>query len=187
MQDSDYFIKGILDSDEKVITKIYTLFFNKVLKFVIQNNGQKEDAEDVFQKALLQISARIKTKRLETIHSTFEAYLFTACKNLWRRELNKNKRSRVTNDGVIELESDESDMASALLEQERWELFREKLEKLSGNCKKVLMLFLKKTPYSKIVEQMSYTSETVARQRVFKCKAKLIETIKADKRFRNLK
>lgn len=186
MQKSDYFIKGILESDEKVVAEIYNLFFPKVLSFVYKNNGQQEDAEDVFQKALLQISARIKLRKLEVIHTSFEAYLFTACKNLWRRELN-NKQKGVTNDGVKELVSDELDMAHALLEQERWELFREKLEHLSDNCKQVLNLFLKKVPYDQIVEKLGYTSETVARQRVFKCKAKLIEMIKADKRFRNLK
>ncbi|WP_438710485.1 RNA polymerase sigma factor [Aquimarina muelleri] len=186
MQKSNYFIKGILESDEKVVTEIYNLFFHKVLSFVYKNNGQREDAEDIFQKALLQISARIKLRKLEVINNSFEAYLFTACKNLWRRELNK-KQKRVTNHDVKELVNEELDMTYVLLEQERWELFRDKLEQLSGNCKHVLNLFLKKTSYDQIVKQLGYASETVARQRVFKCKAKLIEMIKADKRFRNLK
>ncbi len=185
MKKSDYYIQGIFNSDESVITEIYQNFFPKVAKFIRQNKGQQEDVEDIFQKALLQISARIKVRKLEVVHTSFEAYFFTACKNLWRRELNKRKRE-VTNDRVPELVSDESDMAYALLEQERWELFKEKLETLSGNCKEVLTLFLKKVSYADIVKKLSYSSETVARQRVFKCKAKLIETIKSDNRFKNL-
>ncbi len=186
MPDNNYFIQGILNANEKTIAEIYTRFFPKVVQFVHQNKGQKVDAEDVFQKVLMQISARIRCRELQVIHSTFEGYLFTACKNLWRRELNKRK-NRVTNDGVIELVSDESDMAYALLEQERWELFREKLNQLSENCKQVLILFLKKVSYADIVDQLSYASETVVRQRVFKCKTKLIKVIKADIRFQNLK
>ncbi len=185
MPDNQYFIQGILNSDERVITEIYTHSFPKVLKFVLQNKGQQVDAEDVFQKALMQISVRIKHRDLETIRSTFEAYLFTACKNLWRRELNKSKKT-VTNDGVMELVSEESDMAYALLEQERWELFKEKLEKLSDNCKQIMMLFLKKVSYADMATQLSYSSETVVRQRVFKCKAKLIASVKSDNRFKNL-
>ncbi|WP_299246663.1 sigma-70 family RNA polymerase sigma factor [uncultured Aquimarina sp.] len=184
MKDNEYFIEGILQSDEKVIMDIYTSFFPKCLKFVLHNKGQRVDAEDIFQKVLMQISARIRCRELKTINSTFEAYMFTACKNLWRREL--NKRKRVTNIEVKELVSEESDMAYALLEQERWELFKEKLEKLSDNCKQVLMLFLKKVSYADIVVQLSYSSETVARQRVFKCKAKLIKSVKSDERFENL-
>ncbi|WP_299442137.1 sigma-70 family RNA polymerase sigma factor [uncultured Aquimarina sp.] len=184
MKNNNYFIEGILHSNEKVITDVYSLFFPKCLKFVLQNKGQTADAEDIFQKVLMQISARIRCRELEVVNSTFEAYIFTACKNLWRREL--NKRKRVTNTEVKELVSEESDMAYALLEQERWELFKEKLEKLSDNCKQVLTLFLKKVSYADIVIQLSYSSETVARQRVFKCKAKLIETVKSDERFKNL-
>jgi len=183
MKENDHYIQGIFEANERVISEIYSSFFNKTLSFVLRNNGQEVDAEDVFQKALMQISARIKTKRLTTLHSSFEAYLFTACKNLWRRELNKNKKTRVTNEGVHELVSEEHDMAYALLEQERWELFREKLDNLSDNCKVVVELFLKKVSYSDIVLKFGYSSETVARQRVFKCKAKLIQLIKGDDRF----
>jgi len=184
MKNNEYFINGILHSDEKIITDIYSIFFPKCLKFVLQNKGQQTDAEDIFQKVLMQISARIRCRELKTITSTFEAYVFTACKNLWRRELNKKKR--VTNVEVKELVSEESDMAYALLEQERWELFKEKLEKLSDNCKQVLTLFLKKVSYADIVIQLSYSSETVVRQRVFKCKSKLIKNVKSDERFKNL-
>ncbi|WP_343914417.1 sigma-70 family RNA polymerase sigma factor [Aquimarina litoralis] len=177
-------MKGILDSNERVVAEIYSSFFPKVLGFVLNNKGQIADAEDIFQKVLMQISIRIRCRELQTINSTFEAYLFTACKNLWRREL--NLRKRVTNRNIKEQVSEETDMAYALLEQERWELFKEKLEQLSDNCRQVLALFLSKVSYGEIVEKLSYASETVARQRVFKCKAKLIKIIKSDERFKNL-
>ena len=186
MKHSDYFIQGILKSDEKIVSEIYEHYFPKVLAFVYQNQGHREDAEDIFQKVLLQISVRIKHRELTFLTSTFEAYLFTACKNLWRRELNKRKK-RVTNSSPVELVSEEVDMARALFEQERFDFFKEKLSELSGNCKIILDLFLKKVSYEEMVRILSYTSETVVRQRVFKCKAKLIRLIKADKRYRSLK
>ena len=37
-----------------------------------------------------------------------------------------------------------------------------------------------------MVEQFGYNSETVARQRVFKCKTKLKELVRKDKRFSTL-
>ena len=184
MIDNDYYVNGILISDEKVVSKIYQLFFPKRLHFVLQNKGQQADAEDIFQKALMQISARVKRRELTEINSTFEGYIFTACKNLWRREL--NKRKRVTNHETVELVSEETDMAKALLEQERWELFKEKLEELSDNCKQIIKMFLEKKSYSEIMNKLSYSSETVVRQRVFKCKSKLIKIIRSDDRFHKL-
>ena len=144
-----------------------------------------EDAEDIFQKALLQIAVRYKKQPFE-IKVSPEAYMYTVCKNLWRRELNKSKK-RVTNEGSIELVSEEKDLAMAALEQERQELFVEKLHLISENCKKILNLFFAKVPYVEIMKEYQYNSETVVRQRVFKCKKQLKDLITRDARYENLK
>ena len=186
MIDNSYFIEGILNSDERVIREIYTSYFSHVLSFVMKNNGNREDAEDVFQAALLQISARIKVRELTTINSPFGGYLFGACKNLWRREL-KKKIKRVTTYEKVELVNEVSEMADAVLEQEKWDLFEEKLMLLSETCKELMKLFFLKMPYRKIQTMFSYSSEDVARQRVFKCKKRLIELIRRDSRYGSLK
>jgi RNA polymerase sigma factor (sigma-70 family) len=185
MKESSQFLQALAQGDSLKIKKIYTTCFPFVRKFVLQNSGKPEDAEDIFQKALLQMSVRYKKEAFE-IKTTFEAYLYTVCKNLWRRELNKSK-NRVTNDGVVELVTEEKDQAYAIVEQKRQELFVEKLHLISENCKKILTLFFAKTPYSEIVEEHGYSSETVVRQRVFKCKKQLIDLIKKDHRFLSLK
>jgi RNA polymerase sigma factor (sigma-70 family) len=185
MKDPNYFITGLKTKNEKVILEIYQKVFPNIKHFVLQNKGQQADAEDVFQKALLQIMARVQVKSFE-INSSFEAYLFVACKNLWRRELNKRKKL-VTNDAIKEQGSEELELARGILDQERWEFFQEKLEEISGNCKEILKRFFNKMPYKQIAEELDYNSESVVRQRVFKCKNKLTETIKKDVRFKELK
>jgi len=184
MNKTNYFIEGLVAKNEKVISTIYTLLFPKVLRFVVNNKGQQSDAEDIFQNALLQLSVRYKKEPFE-IKTSFEAYLFTVCKNLWRRELNKSKKW-VTNDMVIQLQSKEQELAVETLEQERWELFAEHLKTISENCRKVLQMYFNKVAYSEIVKKMGYNSETVVRQRVFKCKTKLTTLIKKDKRYKSL-
>ncbi|WP_109301939.1 RNA polymerase sigma factor [Aquimarina sp. AU474] len=176
---------SLLNNDSKGIMAIYEIVFPRVRKFVLQNRGKQQDAEDIFQKALLQITVRYRKEKFE-IHSSFEAYLFTTCKNLWRKEL-KISKNRVTNTDIVELVSAERDTALTILEQERWELFTEKLNLVSENCKKVLTLFFNNTSYKDIVKIMGYNSETVARQRIFKCKGKLSEAIKEDHRYNSLK
>lgn len=179
------YLSALIENDSKIIGEMYTKIFPKVVKFVLQNKGQRVDAEDIFQKALLQISARYR-KRPFIIKSSFEAYVFSACKNLWRRELNKAK-IKVTESTILELHNEDRDMAVAILERERWELFTEKLSDLTGNCKKILELFFAKVPYSDIVKEFNYSSEIVARQRVFKCKASLMQHITNDDRYNSLK
>lgn len=180
-ENTKYFCDSLINGETEGIKKIYELIYPKVLKFVQKNSGQKEDAEDVFQRALIQLSARLKLKRVE-FHSSFEAYLFTICMNLWRRELNLKKR-RVTNMPVEE----HLDTALEIVEQEKWELYTEKFNMLTDNCKEVLGLYYKKISYADMVEKLSYTSESVARQRVFKCRKKLSDLVQKDVRFKRLK
>ena len=184
-KDASLFLEALIRMDSKKIEEIYQKNLPSVKRFVLQNKGQISDAEDIFQKALLQITARYKREPFD-INSNFEAYLFTVCKNLWRRELNKKKKW-VTTDSFYKLEGEEHDIAMSIIEQKKWELFTEALQKLSDNCKAILGMFFAKIPYAKIVEKMNYSSETVARQRVFKCKNKLKDIIKKDSRFKSLK
>jgi len=183
-QNSNIYLNALLKGDEKIIVKIYGDMLPKVVSFIKNNKGTQQDAQEIFQKALYQLTARVKIRNFE-INTSFEAYLFTACKNLWRRELN-NRKKEVRNDGVFELVSEERDNSNAVLEQERWELFEEKITLLSENCKKLLTLYFKKTSYKAIVEKFNYANENTAFQRVFKCKKRLADLVKLDKRFQEL-
>ncbi len=184
-QTNDYYINGIIQRTEEVVRNIYVEFFPIVKRIILKNNGQDADARDIFNKVIYQFTARMELGKTQ-LRSTFEAYLITACKNLWRRELGKIEKRRVTNENVRELYYEERDITQSTLEQERWELFTEKLEMISENCKNVLQMFFKKLSSKQIMEEMNYGSETTVRQRIFKCKAMLAKMIKGDERYSEL-
>lgn len=175
------FLKALSEGNQKEITFIYCQCFPAVRNFVLNNKGSIENAEDIFQKALLQILVRYRSKPF-IIKTSYEAYLFTVCKNLWRRELNKPQNGTIYGDNVGTI-SQETDIACAIVEQERQELFLEKLHLISDNCKKILNMFFAKIPYSDIMKAYNYNSETVVKQRVFKCKKQLTDLIKKDSRY----
>ena len=185
MKNNLTYLNALLTNNSALIEKLYSENYPAIRKFVIQNKGQEADAEDIFQKAIVQVSVRYRKEKFE-IKSSFEAYLFTACKNLWRRELNKSKQ-RVTNLNFLEQEDEEKDIALSILEQKRWEVFNDSLFAISENCRVVLKMFFNKISYQEIVNKLNYSSETVARQRVFKCKKKLEQLVKNDPRFKTLK
>ncbi|GAA4274435.1 sigma-70 family RNA polymerase sigma factor [Aquimarina gracilis] len=178
-------LKALASGNKMVIQQLYSKVFPKVKSFILKNNGDTVDAEDVFQKALMQLIARYKVQSF-TIESSFDAYLFGTCRNLWRRELKKQK-SVVTKEEIITLVSEEDQLTMAILEQEKWELFQEKLKNLSDNCKQLLELFFQKVPYKDIMEQLGYNSDNVVRQRIFNCKSQLTKLIKNDPRYKKIK
>lgn len=178
----DYFTQGLLEGKEKVIAEIYSRFFPKALKYVSSNQGDIDSAKDIFQEALLHIIVGAQEKRINI--KNFEAYLFTVCKNLWRKHSEKEKKWVIKSE-VVPLIDKDTDFAAFFLEQEQMELYREKFNLLSDNCKEILSLFFNNISYDRIIKELSYASINTARQRIFKCKNKLISLIKADPLFKN--
>lgn len=51
--DGNTFLKALETNNSKIINKIYQKNFFSIKKIILQNKGSIEDAEDIFQKALL--------------------------------------------------------------------------------------------------------------------------------------
>ncbi len=182
MQNESSFIQGFLRGDTKVLSDIYTKEFPYIKAYILKRGGSKKDAEDIFQDVLVLLFVKLKEDKLQI--QSFDKYLFTVCRNLWRR---KNTGIRVTNLDNTPLISEELDKASFYIEQQQWELYKEKFKTLSTQCQEILLMLLKKVSYNEIVKKFNYASQLVARQRVFKCKMKLIKLIKNDSRYQSLK
>ena len=177
-------IQAFFSGEEVVIKQLYSNLYPNVKSFVLNNSGTMEDADEIFQNALYQLIIRSKVKNVH-IKTSLEAYIFTICKYSWYKELN-NRKKQVRNEGVFELKDETSHHIESILQQERWDLFEEMIEKLSDNCQKLLQDFFKKVSYDVIIEKFNYRNKNVAFQRIFKCKKKLTALIKADNRYKNL-
>ena len=177
-------IQKLLQGDEETIRLLYDTLFPKFASFVKKNNGTYSDAEETFHNALFQLIARAKVKGV-TIKTSFEAYVFAVCKNLWFKELNKRKKE-VRNDGVFELKDETQDQVASILQQERWELFEDMLTELSEKCRLLLQDYFNKVPYDVIVKKFSYATENAAFQRVFKCKKQLAKLVKNNSKYNQL-
>lgn len=181
-QTNEYYIEGIATGDSRALSAIYDEFLPITKRLIRRDGGADADTEDIFNQVLMQLFARLRVKRFE-ISSTFESYLISACRNLWRRELNKKIKKRVTNQGYTEQLDVVTDDAQAILQQEQWELYEEKFAELSENCRDVMTLHLRKMSGKDIMQQLNYASETTVRQRIFKCKSRLVKLIRGDRRY----
>lgn len=177
-------LDGLINGDALQVKALYTLVFPKVESFIINNSGTREDAHEIFQEALFQIIVRAKTRGL-TVEKNFKGYLFVCCRNIWFNAINKTKKT-VRNDDVIGLKVDTDETLENILYQERWDLFEEKISKLSENCRNLLKSYFKKVSYEVIIQEFGYTSKNVAFQRIHKCKKKLTDLIQQDPKYKEL-
>lgn len=181
--DGDKYLKALVDGNQAITQEVYGKFYPKVQAFILRNNGKIADAKDVFHDALLYLIIVNKEKKLAI--QSFEGYLFTICKNIWRRSL-KNNREWVMIDDIPPPQHKETNLSSFIVEQARMDFYQEKFQLLSDNCKEILSSYFNKVGYEEIAKDLQYSSINTVRQRVFKCKAKIVKLIKEDPRFHKL-
>jgi RNA polymerase sigma factor (sigma-70 family) len=174
------YVEGLLNGDETVIKELYSKLYPKVKRYVLSARGSEDDALDVFHDALMYFMTQ-KEKTANIL--SFEPYFFTVSRNLWLKSLN----SRVTKTETTSLIDKETDLSLFVLEQNCFDLYIEKFNQLSENCKEILTLYFNGLNYEDIVLEKEYASVNTVRQRVFKCRTKLIGLIKADKQFLKIK
>jgi len=184
-QHQDYIlIKGIQEGDSKIIRQVYTDYFNRIQVFIENNSGKENDALDIFQDALMVIYQKSKDPDFK-LSSTLYTYLFAICKNLWFKQLKKKSNSeRTIPDEKVLI--DKERIIEAINERDRYQLYRKKFQKLSADCQQILMLFFEGQSMRKIAELMNI-SEKYARKRKFNCKEKLIDAVKKDHLYHELK
>ncbi len=178
-------LEGIRQNDVEVLQFVYKSFYPYVKYFITSNSGNEDDAQDIFQEAIVIIFRKLKKEQLE-ISCTFKTYLYSVCRLLWLKQLEKKRTKNelsIDNEKYIEL----SDETQVVTEQtERFRLYQDYFARLSEDCKKVLELSLQKISLKEIAEIMGYKSDKYAKKRKYQCKEKLIQKIKSDPKFKEL-
>ncbi|NQX85099.1 MAG: sigma-70 family RNA polymerase sigma factor [Flavobacteriaceae bacterium] len=178
---NDKYVDALITGNEIVIKEMYSKFFPKITSFVLSNRGDAQDASDVFHDGLMYIIVTQKEKR-KPIHS-FEGYLFVICKNIWLKQLKK----KVIKQEVMPLIDSDMDLSRFIIKQQMHEFYIEKFSLLSDNCKTILGSYFNGLSYDAILEEHQYASINTVRQRVFKCRSKLISLIKSDDNYLKIK
>ena len=178
-------LDGLRNRDTNVLDFIYKSFFQQIKIFINKNSGTDEDAQDIYQDAILVIYQKSKIDNL-TLNCSFSTYLFSVCRLLWLKQLKERKRKKLyIEDSGKFVELDEG--ITELFEyNEKQKLFQDHFKKLSYNCQKILELFLARISLKEIANILSYKSESYVKKRKSKCKDKLVDNIKSDPEFKNI-
>ncbi len=82
-------LNGIRRNDTIVLQYIYKNFYSKINFFIKKNSGDDDDANDIFQEAIIIIFRKLKANEL-VLDCTFETYLYSVCRFLWLKQLDNN-------------------------------------------------------------------------------------------------
>lgn len=171
-------IEGLRLRSDYIIKYIYQELFPMILYLVTKNNGNEEDAEDVFQDSLIIVFKKIRANELD-LTCSFRTYLYSISRNLWLQKLSKQKQfSREFSD--IETYITMSDYALSEKNQdevEKFRLYQQHFMTLSPDCQKVLLMFMEKVSLRDIALEMGFKTEKYAKTRKYLCKEELKKRI----------
>ncbi|MCC9072180.1 sigma-70 family RNA polymerase sigma factor [Flavobacterium sp. F-65] len=181
------YIEGLAANDSAVIQSIYKKFVPKVVSFIMNNSGDKDQAQDVVQEIMILLFNQAKAKSLE-LTCPFDAYFFLLCKRKWLNELKKTSNKGVTiNEDVASM----NESAHELVDQteafeEKQHLFDTMFQKLGDKCQELLKLSFTIKSMEEVAAKMNVTYGYVRKKKSL-CIGQLTEWIQETKNFKTLK
>ena len=179
-------LEGIVAQKNDILESIYDVNYKTIRRLVLLNNGKEEDAKDIFQETLVIIYRKLQKDEL-SLNCSLKTYIYSVARLLWLKEL-ENKRNRNVNLAECDQYVDIEDNVYQLVEvNERLKLYHEQFEQLSNDCKKILKLFLNNISIAEITKIMGYSSVQHTKNRRYRCKKSLIERIRNNPKYEELK
>jgi len=181
-------LKGILRHDNLILQYIYKQYYYNINYFIKKNQGSDDDANDIFQEAIIIIYRKIKENDLIFEKSSFKGYLFTVCRLLWLKQLERRRIEKEKINDSLPYQDDlyDDSLNELVIKNERYGLYQKHFSSLSTDCQKLLQLFFEKVSLKEIATVMGFKSEKYAKKRKFKCKELLISRIKQDAEFKKI-
>lgn len=171
-----------LGKDDKAIASLYDLSFRKIRDFIRKNSGSQEDAEDMFQDAILALFKMIKSGKYNTAYE-LEGFLYSVARNLWINKAKREQRKLPLLEGMEWASPD----TLSILSKERENIVNETFGKIGDRCKQLLTLVIYFDHSMKeLCEKMGFPNENAAKTQHYKCKQRLIELMGHNQEFKNL-
>lgn len=154
-------MKAFREGDKNAFEKMYKRFHNRIFFFVRKKTNNREEAEEITSETFVRLWQL--HNRFETL-SNVQAFLFIAARNLCLDYLRYIQK--VAGDAkdysYTTPEIDESSLEREMIEAEALQMIFEEIEKLPGQCRKVIkMSFLEQLKNKDIAEQLQIELRTV--------------------------
>lgn len=176
----------IVDSIEKgdnssALKYLYGEPLKKVRNYILKNNGSRDDANDVFQDAVIALFNLIKKGKYDR-SKDLNGFLYVVAKNLWVDKIRRDKKRELTDFSESYDHSDYTDHLKNMMSQEKLTAFQTLFNMQSDRCKDLLHYSIyEKLSMKEISKKMGMSNENVAKATNYRCKQALAKLIEENK------
>lgn len=174
-------VAGLRKRDNRVLQYIYKNTFNPVKQLILNNAGSENDAEDIFQDALIIVFKKLKEDQKFVLTSAFTTYIYSISRLLWLKNLRNIKKIEIDPLNRDLEEKIEFEPPSPVQDQDlRMAIYQRTLLQIPEDCQNILRLTAQDLTSLEIARQLGFRSEGYVRKRRHFCKEYLINKIKED-------
>ena len=169
-------ILGILNNSETALKRLYVAYFPMVLQLVINNNGNEDDAKDIYQEAIIVLYNKVKAGDFE-LSSKLKTYIYSICRRLWLKRLTQLNRyggdvrdfeEFLPGADIEEVDDEHNDKDIQFKKMES------ALQQLGEPCKTIMEdFYIKNRSMQDICERFGYTNADNAKTQKYKCLQRL--------------
>ena len=150
---------------------LYKFYFPSVASYIKQNLGNNEDAEDIFQEAIVVLLQKVRQPDF-VLTSSLKTYLYAVAKNLWLNRLRDNKLIHVHTDMQLEAFQNETEVFTVELhpQKSKEQQVQGWLQKITKNCQRILKaIFFQHELMDNLMVKMGWKNKHTAANRKYKC------------------
>jgi len=145
-----------------------------ILQLVLNNNGNEDDAKDIFQESVIVLYNKVKSGSFE-LNSKLKTFIYSVCRRLWLKRL--NQKSRNVSGDLIDLENVEAvdlDLAYHEEKDAQFQQMEKALQLLGEPCKTIIEdYYMQNRSMQDISEKFGYTNADNAKTQKYKCLQRL--------------
>jgi RNA polymerase sigma factor (sigma-70 family) len=185
-------LKGLAQNNRQAVETIYKQHYHMVQNMVLNNNGNKEDAKDIFQEAIIVLFEKTRTGTFE-LNCLIKTYVYSVSRRLWLKKLQQQQKMAPEPENLESLVPVEEDLEVHEQRNADFLLMEKAMLGLGEPCKSLLeSYYLQKKSMVDIAENFGYTNADNAKNQKYKCLMRLkkiffdqYKNTKSDARNRN--
>lgn len=166
-------VLGILNNSEETLNRLYAGYYPMVLQFILSNNGDEDDAKDVYQEAIIVLYNKIKSGEFE-LSSKLKTYIYSVSRRIWLKKLSQNSKKANNLSDFEDVVAVDEDMELHEEKDMQFQKMEAALQHLGEPCKTIIQdFYINNLSMQDISEKFGYTNTDNAKTQKYKCMQRL--------------
>ena len=167
----------------KVLNHLYETALPQIIKYINMNNGDEDEAKDVFQDAVVALFTTVRLGKYE-MDKDVNGFLYFVSRNLWINRV--KKRNKQYDISQVRLPWAEDNPMAIMITKDKEALIEKFMGMIGEKCQKLLKYVIYDNLSLKEVAQlMNFSSEAVAKNAHYRCKQKMMDLVASDATLNN--